>query len=165
MTKPSYDEYFMGFAEHAKIRSSCVRSKVGAVIAKDNRLRGSGYNDSPPGMPGCEACPRRLSDVEPGSSYDTGAGACVACHAEANALLDANRADLIGATLYITRPPCDGCLKLIQASGVARIVYPGSEGTTNDLPQQPQPSPGRPDRANPVEFYVHDLDQLLRHRK
>lgn len=59
--------------------------------------------------------------------YDSGATRCVAVHAEANALLYCDREDLIGATLYVTRAPCPGCEKLIQAAGVERVVTP--EGT------------------------------------
>jgi hypothetical protein len=57
----------------------------------------------------------------PGSSYDTGTAACVAVHAEANALLFA-RASVKGAVLYCTDEPCDGCLRLIQGAGIGRIV-------------------------------------------
>jgi len=49
----------------------------------------------------------------------------VAVHAEANALLYCDRADLIGATLYITRPPCYQCQQLIDAAGIDAVVWPG----------------------------------------
>lgn len=125
--RPSWDDYFLGMAEAATRRSDCERARVGAVVVQNRRLRGSGYNGAPAGAPGCESCPRRLSDVEPGSSYDTGAGACVALHAEENALLYTDRADRIGATLYVTREPCAGCWKLIHGAGVARVVWPDGE--------------------------------------
>jgi dCMP deaminase len=64
--------------------------------------------------------------VEPGSDYNTGKGVCIAVHAEANALLYANRADCLGAVLYVTEPPCVGCAKLIAGAGVGRIVWPES---------------------------------------
>ncbi|UDG78811.1 deoxycytidylate deaminase [Mycobacterium phage Colbster] len=48
----------------------------------------------------------------------------MAVHAEANALLYCDREDLIGATLYITRAPCDGCRKLIDAAGIVNVIYP-----------------------------------------
>jgi dCMP deaminase len=63
--------------------------------------------------------------VEHGSSYDTGPGACIAVHAEANALLYAGVDGCKGSTLYVTCAPCDGCDRLICASGIARVVYPG----------------------------------------
>lgn len=128
MSKPSWSDYYLGIAEAASRRSSCERSKVGAVVVTSgNRVASLGYNDSPSGRPGCERCPRRLSGVEPGSSYDSGRGACVALHAEQNALLFASRRDCEGGTLYITRAPCDGCYRMIDGSGLARVVWPGGE--------------------------------------
>jgi dCMP deaminase len=61
--------------------------------------------------------------VEPGSSYDTGTGACIAIHAEANALLYAFRS-VAGADMYITERPCDGCLKLIRGAQIRFVVTP-----------------------------------------
>lgn len=127
MSRPTWDEYFLDGARWAAGRSDCQRSKVGAVIVQGRRTRGSGYNGAPAGEPGCETCPRRTSTVPPGSSYDTGSGACVALHAEQNALLYTDRADRVGATLYVTRAPCDGCWKLVRGSGIARVVTPEGE--------------------------------------
>jgi dCMP deaminase len=127
MSRPGWDEYFFGIAQAASVRSDCIRRKVGAVVVKDRRIRGTGYNGAPSGDRGCVSCPRRYAAVPPGSSYDTGPGTCVAVHAEANALLYCDREDLIGATLYLTTDPCDGCIKLIKASGVVRVVWPDGE--------------------------------------
>ncbi|QYC55164.1 deoxycytidylate deaminase [Mycobacterium phage Boilgate] len=87
-------------------------------MVKSRRVRGTGYNGSTAGQPGCQDCPRRLADVVSGETpYDTGIGRCVAVHAEANALLYCDREDLIGVTLYVTRTPCPGCEKLIRVAG------------------------------------------------
>ena len=123
MIRPSWDTYFLNIAEAVAARSDCERSRVGAVVTNERRIRATGYNGAPAGRPGCESCPRRDSLCERGSDYSN----CVAIHAEANALLYCNREDLIGATLYITREPCDGCQKLIAAAGVVRVVTPGSD--------------------------------------
>lgn len=125
MSRPDWGSYFMGIAQAVAERSDCERSKVGAVVVNQRRIRATGYNGSPSGLPGCEDCPRRVSTAEPGvCSYDDGATKCLAVHAEANALLFCDRDDLIGATLYITRPPCYACEKLIAAVGVTSVVYP-----------------------------------------
>jgi dCMP deaminase len=51
--------------------------------------------------------------VEPGSSYDTGPGACLSTHAELNARMDVDdRSRLVGARLFVTDEPCDGCVKI-----------------------------------------------------
>lgn len=125
MEKPSWRDYFLEVAHVVAKRSSCERSQVGAVVvATDGRIRGTGYNDSPAGMPGCEACPRRLSGVVPGSSYSEGPGRCLSLHAETNCLLYTDRSDLDGATLYVTREACPDCLKMIRGTRISRIVWP-----------------------------------------
>jgi len=123
-----WDEYWIGVAEAVSARSDCERSKVGAVVVKDRRIRSAGYNGAPAGQPGCDTCPRRVSAASPGvSNYDQGETACVAIHAEANALLHCDREDLYGATLYVTREPCYACDKLIQGAGVHAVVWPKPE--------------------------------------
>jgi dCMP deaminase len=151
--RPTWDEYFLGIAEAVSARADCTRRQVGAVVVKDNRIRSTGYNGSPPGGPSCLAgeCPRGLHSqvivehpengylafgcrcgndwpcpkaVDPGSSYDAGAGSCVASHAEANALLYAGRDQTLGATLYLTSAPCDGCERLVRAAGISRVIWP-----------------------------------------
>jgi dCMP deaminase len=121
MGRPSWDEYFLLIARAVATRADCFRRQVGAVVVKNQRIVGTGYNGAPAGEAGCVSCPRRLSTVAPGSSYDTGAGQCVAIHAEANALLYTDREDLVGATIYVTSPPCDGCRRLIRGAGVTAI--------------------------------------------
>lgn len=116
-----WEEYFLSIARAVSQRSDCERDKVGAVVVgSDHRIRSTGYNGSPAGMEGCSSCPRRTSDVAPGSCYSN----CSAVHAELNALLYCDRSDLPGSTLYITREPCYGCEKAIWASGVSRVVTP-----------------------------------------
>lgn len=119
--RPDWDHYFLGIAQAVSLRSDCERDKVGAVVVgSDRRVRSTGYKGSPAGMAGCSTCPRRTSDVAPGSCYDN----CVAIHAELNALLYCDRSDLPGSTLYVTREPCYGCYKAVWASGVFRVVTP-----------------------------------------
>lgn len=125
-TRPEWREYWLGVAEAVSKRGECLRSQVGAiVVGSDNRLKGAGYNGAPAGEPNClqGACPRARAAVERLTDYDTGAGACIAIHAETNALMDAGRDRCIGGTIYITRRPCEGCRKQIAAAGIKTIIY------------------------------------------
>ena len=90
------------------------------IVATDGRIVGTGYNGSPPNTPNCTdgGCPRAQQDVPHGSTYAN----CVACHAEANALLYSDRRDRRSATLYVSGPPCWDCAKLIASSGISRVV-------------------------------------------
>lgn len=124
--RPDWVDYFLGIAQAVSARADCTRRKVGAVVVKDNRIVSTGYNGAHSGGPSCLAgeCPRGLSGVEPGSSYDTGAGACIANHAEANAIIYAGRDSCVGSTIYLTTGPCDGCLRLIRGAGIAMVIWP-----------------------------------------
>jgi len=131
MSRPTWDEWGLALAKTVATRADCTRRQVGAVLmTPDHSIVATGYNGAPAGEKGCltaSACPRgRMSTeaVEPGSSYDTGAGACIAIHAEQNALLRATWDDMFGATLYITDEPCDGCWRMIRATPIQMVVYP-----------------------------------------
>lgn len=140
--RPDWQTYWLGVAKAVAARADCQRRQVGAVLVDErNRLVSSGYNGSPPGGPSCLAgeCPRGrhyqtnhlcrcgrewpcTEAVEPGSSYDTGAGACHANHAEGNCLLWADPSRMAGSVLYVTAEPCGGCSRLIAGVGITRVV-------------------------------------------
>jgi len=67
--------------------------------------------------------------VAPGSSYDTGPGACISLHAEQNATIRAGiRAR--GAWIYITDTPCDACMRFMKGAGYTKITWHGGEWTS-----------------------------------
>lgn len=131
MTRPSFDNYFLGIATAVSARADCRRALCGAVIVKDNRIVATGYNGAAPGGPSCldGECPRGLKSYEELAGAHHGAGGnndysdCIASHAEQNAISYARWEDLQGATIYITGAPCDSCSKLISAARITRTVY------------------------------------------
>lgn len=129
----SWDLYFLGIAKAVSKRGDCRRRQVGAILATSSkRHRGSGYNGGRSKGLSCLAgqCPRglqSLTEVLPGSSYDSGPGMCIAIHAEQNVILDTTPEERKGGTFYITDMPCEGCLRMLQGSGVIRIVWPDGE--------------------------------------
>jgi dCMP deaminase len=135
--RPSKAEWAMIQALAVSTRGECTRRRVGAVVIdRRGRLAGAGYNGSEPGGPSClkGECPRALSGVLPGSSYDTGPGACEAVHAELNAILDVSDATrLEGARLFVTAEPCDGCLKILRTKPLREIVFLDETGVTWSL--------------------------------
>lgn len=143
-SRPDWDEYFLGIAEAVSKRADCTRSKVGAVVVDSAlRIAGTGYNGAYPGGPSCLAgeCPRGTKSREqvvPGTSYDTGVGACIALHAEQNALLYSSRDSRTGGTIYITREPCDGCLRMLKGSGLQRAVFWSESGHWDQIELQPR---------------------------
>lgn len=138
MSRPTWDEWGLELAATVARRADCTRRQVGAVImTHDKVIVSTGYNGAAAGRPGCMsgACPRGRSDVpsytEGPTSYDIGPGACIALHAEQNALLRASWDDMKGSVLYITNEPCGGCLRMIEGTPLARAVWPGGDWVWN----------------------------------
>lgn len=167
MTRPSWADYFLGIAEAVGPaptgRADCTRRRVGAVITLDNRIVSCGYNGAPSGEGSCLAgdCPRGRhyprhdyftvelcacgnywpcpDAVDPGSSYDTGPGSCIAVHAEVNACLHPLPGAVVrGGSLWITArdgqgnvasgEPCAGCWRVIKAAGIASACWRREDG-------------------------------------
>lgn len=117
LTRPGWDEYFMGIAFAVAKRGSCRRKQVGAILVdEDRRIVGGGYNGAPRGMPDCleVGCDVRVID---------GRESCVrTLHAESNALDFAIRG-ANNVTLFSTVIPCRPCsLRIIQAQ-IVRVVF------------------------------------------
>lgn len=112
MKRPSIDQYLMGIAEAASLRSTCNRAMVGAVLTRDGKILATGYNGSISGLEHCSENDCYLID-----------GHCArTLHAEVNAILQASQ-PLVGATIYCTLKPCLNCTKIILQAGITRIVY------------------------------------------
>lgn len=127
--RPGWDPYFLAVARAVAKRGDCRRRQVGAILVQGRRICATGYNGAPAGRPGCldGHCPRGLASLDQvprDAPYEGGEATCIAVHAEANALLYADRRDTEGGTLYLTDAPCAACRKLISGAGVIRVVWP-----------------------------------------
>ncbi len=123
------DSQWMALCEAAApIFSTCSKSGVYSVIVNNEtqRIIGTGYNGVPSGWLHCKdgGCPRGLSDVPSGSTYDEGPGLCFASHAEVNALTHGDPAQFHTSTLYVNRPPCLNCQRAILGTSINRVVCP-----------------------------------------
>lgn len=123
LTRPTWDEYFMGIARMVGMRSNCIKRKVAAVIVKDKRIISTGYNGTPRGVKNCNegGCPRCNSF----GSQGTNLAECVCSHAEENAITQAayHGVNIKESTLYTTYSPCLMCTKMIINSGIKEVVY------------------------------------------
>lgn len=119
----SWDEYFIGIAEATANRSTCLRHQLGAVLVKDRRILGTGYNGAPRGLPHCVdvGCMRDKLKIPSGTMHEL----CMAVHAEQNAVIQAalHGASTEGSEMFITHAPCAVCTKIMINAGVKRIVY------------------------------------------
>jgi dCMP deaminase len=123
--RPEWDETFEEIAKVWAQRSTCSRRQVGAVVVKDNKVIGQGYNGVASGKVHCSdgGCPRgQLSYEQVGAGADYNQFPCYAIHAEHNAILQAGLSVVEGATLYVTDKPCQQCTNLIEHAKIGRVV-------------------------------------------
>ncbi|PFH34413.1 cytidine and deoxycytidylate deaminase zinc-binding region domain-containing protein [Besnoitia besnoiti] len=122
LVRPSWDTYFMRLTYLAATRSNCMKRRVGAIVARGNRVIATGYNGTPSQASNCnEGGCARCND--PRVSQGRELEACECIHAEANALLEAGRDRAMNSTLYVTCLPCLGCAKLVVQSAIRTVVY------------------------------------------
>ena len=110
MSRPSWDVYFLNLAKVISERSHDPHTKHGCLIVKDNRPLGFGYNGFPKGMDD-ESLPLTRPEKYPWM-----------IHSEINALASCEHRP-IGATAYITGPPCHNCLITMYQFGITKIVH------------------------------------------
>ncbi|KAF7275904.1 hypothetical protein GWI33_011155 [Rhynchophorus ferrugineus] len=114
-----WEDYFMGLAGLAAMRSKDPVTQVGAcIVGPDNSIVSVGYN----GMPNGDD-----------KSFSWGKGFennlenkhLFVCHAERNALnyARANSTDLKLCTMYVILYPCNECAKAIAQAGIKKVVY------------------------------------------
>jgi tRNA(Arg) A34 adenosine deaminase TadA len=82
-------------------------------------ILGVGYNGFPRGC-GDDVLPwakKSASDDPLETKY------AYVCHAEMNAIMNKNSADVKNGTMYVTMYPCNECAKLMIQAGIREVVY------------------------------------------
>ncbi len=128
MERLSKLDYYLQIAEVVASRSPCLKKHYGAIIVKDDRIVATGYNGNPCGEPHCITCKKQLNNKSLEAYID-----CQSVHAEMNCVINASKADMLDATLYlagfdvekqewIDARPCEICLRLIKNAGIQRVI-------------------------------------------
>jgi len=113
-----WDDYFMSVAFLSAMRSKDPSTQVGAcIVNNEKRIVGIGYNGFPRGCSDDELPWSRCAEDELDTKYP------YVCHAEVNAILNKNSADVRGCTMYVALFPCNECAKIIIQSGINEVVY------------------------------------------
>eukprot|EP00075_Anas_platyrhynchos_P022762 XP_027312015.1 deoxycytidylate deaminase [Anas platyrhynchos] len=113
-----WPEYFMAVAFLSAQRSKDPSSQVGAcIVNSENKIVGIGYNGMPNGcsddvLPWTRTAAHRLDTKYP-----------YVCHAELNAIMNKNSADVKGCSMYVALFPCNECAKLIIQAGIKEIIF------------------------------------------
>ena len=125
--------YYLDIAEAVTGRGTCLRRNFGAVIVKNDTIISTGYVGAPRGRANCNElgyCTREKLQVPRGERYEL----CRSVHAEQNAIINASRSEMLGATLYLVGLECsDGsyvraaapgslCKRMIINAGIERVI-------------------------------------------
>lgn len=113
----SWDEYFMGVAVLAGMRSKDPNTQVGCcIVSPDNKILSMGYNGLPTGCSD-DTFPwnREGEPLDNKYFYTT--------HSELNAILNYRGGSLEGAKVYVTLFPCNECAKAIIQAGIRTVIY------------------------------------------
>lgn len=108
-----YDIMYMDIAIRVSQESFSTRTKVGAVLVKDDNIISFGWNGMPAGD-------NNVCELPDGTTNQ------MVMHSESNTLLKLaahGGSGAKGATLYCTTSPCIECTKLILQAKIARVVY------------------------------------------
>lgn len=113
----TWDEYFMGVAQLAGMRSKDPHTQVGScIVSADHKILSIGYNGLPRGCDD-DAFPWTNEGMGLDSKYP------FVTHSELNAILNYRGGSLEGSTLYVSLFPCNECAKAIIQAGIKTIVY------------------------------------------
>ena len=136
----SKDKYYLNIADAVLDRSTCLRRKYGAIIVKNDEILSTGYNGAPRGRVNCSElgyCNREQLNIPSGQRYEL----CRSVHAEQNAIINASRSEMLGATLYLVglenrtggyveaAAPCSLCKRMIINAGIERVIVRDTRDT------------------------------------
>ena len=106
--------------------SYCQRRKVGALVVKEKMIISDGYNGTPSGFE--NVCEDETDTTKP-----------YVLHAEANAIISAQRRDMVGASIYLVgrnarsgellhdATSCPMCRRMIINAGLDEVVIRRTE--------------------------------------
>ena len=133
MERIEKNNYYLDIAETVLERATCLRSKYGALIVRNDEIISTGYNGAPRGRRNCidlDYCVREELKVPSGERYEL----CRSVHAEMNAIISAARSECIGGTIYLVGKsaktgeyldeprPCAMCTRMIINAGLSKVI-------------------------------------------
>ncbi|MGN1154573.1 MAG: deoxycytidylate deaminase [Agathobacter sp.] len=125
--------YYLDLADVVSQRGTCLRRRYGAVIVKNDEVISTGYVGAPRGRQNCSDlgyCIRQKLNIPRGERYEL----CRSVHAEANAIISAERDKMIGSTLYLSgrevdtgeiisrSNSCSMCKRMVINAGIEKVV-------------------------------------------
>ena len=133
MDRVDKTNYYLDIEETISERGTFLRNNYGSVFVKNDEIISTGYSGAPRGRKNCldlGFCIRSQKTELSGAGYEH----CRSVHSEQNAIISANRRDMMGATLYLVginkrngeyvkdNYPCTLCKRMIINAGIEKIV-------------------------------------------
>ncbi len=130
--------YYLDLADVVSKRGTCLRRNYGAVIVKNDEVISTGYVGAPRGRQNCSDlgfCIRQKMNIPRGERYEL----CRSVHAEANAIISAEREKMIGSTIYLSGREvatgeiiknsccCSMCKRMVINAGIKNVIVRDSE--------------------------------------
>ena len=130
--------YYLDLADVVSKRGTCLRRRYGAVIVKNDEVISTGYVGAPRGRKNCSdlgVCIRQKMNIPRGERYEL----CRSVHAEANAIISAEREKMIGSTLYLAGREvstgeyirqsscCSMCKRMVINAGIETVIIRDTE--------------------------------------
>lgn len=130
--------YYLDLADVVAKRGTCLRRLYGAVIVKNDEVISTGYVGAPRGRKNCSdlgTCIRQKMNIPRGERYEL----CRSIHAEANAIISAERERMIGSSLYLAgreagsgeyianSSSCSMCKRMIINAGIETVYIRDDE--------------------------------------
>lgn len=124
--------YYLDLAEVVSKRGTCLRRLYGAVIVKNDEVISTGYVGAPRGRKNCSdlgVCIREKMKIPRGERYEL----CRSVHAEANAIISAERNKMIGSSLFLVGVDartgeyvenascCSMCKRMVINAGIEKV--------------------------------------------
>ncbi len=138
MSRRDKINYYLDLADVVSKRGTCLRRNYGAVIVKNDEVISTGYVGAPRGRQNCSdlgVCIRQKLEIPRGERYEL----CRSVHAEANAIISAEREKMIGSTLYLSGREvatgeliansccCSMCKRMVINAGIKTVIVRDTE--------------------------------------
>jgi dCMP deaminase len=145
MERRDKNNYYLDLADVVSRRSTCLRRRYGAVIVKNDEVIATGYVGAPRGRKNCSdlgVCLRQKMHIPRGERYEL----CRSVHAEANAIISADRGRMLGSALYLTGREvatgeyiknsccCSMCKRQIINAGIKTVYIRDDEDCYREIP-------------------------------
>ena len=130
--KPNWNLWFDIAHRYPKTMTGRKKVHVGSIIVSDDNrtILGIGANRAFPDLCKFREC-LRVEKYGDNDKTHRGPADCRALHSEIDAICN-SISSVKGATIFVTRYPCEACARAIVAAGIHEVVYGRQQKITEE---------------------------------